>query len=199
MNVNNKSVSVVVPVYNGAETLQELTTRINKSLDLIDYQYELIFINDGSTDRSLKVIQQLAAKHSTIRGFNLMRNYGQHNALFAGIMKSKYSFIVTIDDDLQHLPEEIPSLLKALEQGNDVAYGKPITREHSIQRNVSSKIVKSALRVILGAEMGEYSSAFRAFRSDLKRGFVDFADGCNRSPAPSLSSDREINRIIDGY
>lgn len=173
MSINRPSISIVVPVYNGAATLPELVARIRTVLSPIVSDFEVILVNDGSKDESWVVIEELAKSDSAIRGLNLMRNYGQHNALFAGIMHSKYSFIVTIDDDLQHPPEEIPSLLKALEQGNDVAYGKPKTREHSFWRNVSSKILKSVLHVVLGAQMGEYSSAFRAFRSELKPGFVD--------------------------
>lgn len=176
MSLHDKSVSVVVPVYNGEQALRELTVRVRESLERNGYRHELVFVNDGSKDGSWAMIEKLADEFPNVRGFDLMRNYGQHNALLAGVLKSRNDYIVTIDDDLQHPPEEIPRLLEALEQGNDVAYGKPISREHSLWRNLSSKIAKSSFRIVLGAEMGEYSSAFRAFRSELRRGFVGFAD-----------------------
>jgi len=165
-----------VPVYNGEETLRELTERVQDTLERSGYRHELVFINDGSKDGSWETIRELADEFPHVRGYDLMRNYGQHNALLAGILRAGNEYVVTLDDDLQHPPEEIPRLLAALDEGCDVAYGKPKSREHSFWRNISSKIAKSAFRIVLGAKMGEYSSAFRAFRSELRRGFVGFAD-----------------------
>lgn len=104
-----------------------------------------------------------------------MRNYGQHNAILAGVQQARHSIIITIDDDLQHPPEEIPKLLAALDEGWDVVYGRPKKRSHDLWRNLSSRIIKSVLKIILGAKMGSHSSAFRAFRSELRRGFASFA------------------------
>jgi glycosyltransferase involved in cell wall biosynthesis len=170
------SVSVVVPVYNSEAALPELIARLKQVLEPSAEAFEVILVNDGSRDNSWRIIESLAERDSAVLGLNLMRNYGQHNALLAGIMRAKYAYIVTIDDDLQNPPEEIPKLLDALHEGHDVAYGKPDNRKHSLWRNVSSKIVKSSLRLALGAEMGSKSSAFRAFRSELKAGFRQFAD-----------------------
>lgn len=170
------SVSVIVPVYNGEATLDELTTRIKAVLAPIVEDFEIILVNDGSRDSSWEVISRLAGQNQNIRGLNLMHNYGQHNALLVGIQGARYEIIVTIDDDLQHPPEEIPKLLTKLSQGYDVVYGRPANRNHSAWRNISSKVLKTVLKVVLGAEMGEQSSAFRAFRSILRRGFENFTD-----------------------
>lgn len=170
------SVSVVVPVYNSQSTLEELTARIHAVLESCVKCFEIIFVNDGSRDESWTIIQKLADQYSTVCGLNLMRNYGQHNALLAGIQQAQYEVIVTIDDDLQHPPEEIPKLLTKLVDGYDVVYGRPAQRSHDAWRNLSSRILKGVLKVILGAEMGYHSSAFRAFRSDLRRGFEHFSD-----------------------
>jgi len=105
-----------------------------------------------------------------------MHNYGQHNALLAGITRARHSIIVTMDDDLQHPPEELPKLLAAIAAGCDVAYGKPQRREHSPWRNLASRLTKRAMRVALGAEMAERSSAFRMFRAELREGFAGFRD-----------------------
>jgi undecaprenyl-phosphate 4-deoxy-4-formamido-L-arabinose transferase len=176
VNPVDASVSVVVPVYNGEQALRELIVRVQETLGRAGYRHEFVFVNDGSKDGSWATIKKLAEEFPDVHGFDLMRNYGQHNALLAGILNSTNDYIVTMDDDLQHPPEAIPELLAELEAGKDVAYGKPKSREHSLWRNISSKVTKSTLRIVLGEEMGEYSSAFRAFRSELKRGFVGFAD-----------------------
>lgn len=170
------SVSVVVPVYNGAATLPELLERVQATLAPVTTAFEVIFVNDGSRDDSWAVIEALAAREPAVIGLDLMHNYGQHNALLAGILRSSHDVVVTMDDDLQHPPEELPKLLAAIGEGYDVAYGKPARREHSSWRNVSSRLAKGALRVALGADMAEKSSAFRAFRAELKKGFAGFTD-----------------------
>lgn len=170
------SISVVVPVYNSKGTLPELVQRLESVLSELTDEYELILVNDGSRDGSWLVIEELARRHSWVSGFDLMHNYGQHNALLAGIDKAQNEAIVTIDDDLQHPPEEIPKLISKLGEGFDVVYGQPATRHHSAWRNFSSRTLQVVSNVVLGSEMGSHFSAFRAFRAILRRGFASFAD-----------------------
>jgi len=170
-------VSVIVPVFNGDKTLAELSNRLVSSLENSHCgSYEIIFVNDGSRDNSWPTIVDLATATPGVRGINLMKNFGQHNALLAGIGRARGSIIVTLDDDLQHPPEEIPSLLNKLFEGYDVVYGKPEKRQHSFWRNVTSHLLKRSLKVVLGATLAQHSSAFRAFRAELRRGFIDFRD-----------------------
>jgi undecaprenyl-phosphate 4-deoxy-4-formamido-L-arabinose transferase len=176
IGLSSFSISVVVPVYNSQATLVELTARIEAVLMPLVQRFEIILVNDGSRDESWQVITRLAEQNPNIRGLNLMHNYGQHNALLAGILRAWYEIIVTLDDDLQHPPEEIPKLLSKLSEGYDVVYGRPAQRNHSAWRNVSSKVLKTVMKAVLGAEMGSHSSAFRAFRAILRRGFDNFAD-----------------------
>jgi glycosyltransferase involved in cell wall biosynthesis len=168
------TVSVVVPVYNSGATLTELVNRLHMVLSGFADTFEIILVNDGSHDHSWQVIRDVVARYPSVRGIDLMRNYGQHNALLAGIRRARYEIIVTIDDDLQHPPEEIPKLLTKLSEGYDIVYGKPAQRNHSAWRNVFSKMLKTVLRIVLGSEMAAHSSAFRAFRSGLRRGFDGF-------------------------
>ena len=175
-NPKTSSVSVVVPVYNGQRTLRELTNRLQATLAPLVECFEIILVNDCSQDESWNEIIRLAEQNAHVRGINLMRNYGQHNALLAGIQRAQSEIIVTIDDDLQHPPEEIPKLLSKLTEGYDVVYGKPTYRHHAFWRNLSSKILKSSIKIVLGANMGSHSSSFRAFRSNLRQGFERFAD-----------------------
>lgn len=166
-------VSVVIPVFRGAATLDELAERIVAVLDGIEW--EVIFVNDGSPDDCWQVIERLVAGEARFSGIDLMRNYGQHNALLAGIRAAGNPVVVTMDDDLQHPPEEIPRLLAALADGADLVYGTPINREHSIPRNAGTWLAKVALRPVIGADAASQVSAFRAFRADLRNAFADFA------------------------
>lgn len=120
------------------------------------------------------MIRELSAGHPAVRGLNLMRNYGQHNAVLAGIRAARGSTIVTIDDDLQHPPEEIPRLLAELARGFDVVYGFPRKMPHSSFRNASSWITKLVLQKGMGAETARGVSAFRAFRTRLRDAFGNY-------------------------
>jgi len=137
-------------------------------------QYEIILVNDDSRDRSWEIISDLCARSSTVRGLNLMRNYGQHNALLCGIRAAQYDVIVTMDDDLQHPPEEIPRLLEQLEQGFDVVYGTPKEQQHGFLRVLASRITRLALSMAIGWELAKNVSAFRVFRTRLRDAFAEY-------------------------
>ena len=170
------NISVVIPVYNSAKTLAGLIERLDKALSKICGTYEIILVNDGSHDESWELVTSLMKeKPATIKGINLMRNYGQHNALLCGIRHAQYEITVTMDDDLQHLPEEIKKLVDKLNEGFDVVYGIPEKLVHSHWRNFSSKASKVFLAKILGINRIKYMSAFRAFRTDLRRSFEFFS------------------------
>jgi undecaprenyl-phosphate 4-deoxy-4-formamido-L-arabinose transferase len=175
------SLSVVIPVYNGAATLPALIDRLVPVASTAATAYEIILVNDGSRDNSWPVIQTLSARHPQIRGIDLMRNYGQHNALLCGIRASRHDIIVTIDDDLQQSPEEIPQLLAKLAEGHDVVYGRPARERHGLWRNLGSRIGKAALATATGGEVAPMVSAFRAFRSTVKPAFEEY-----RSPLFSI-------------
>src|SRR5579871_6932824 len=111
------SLSVIVPVYNSEQILPRLIERLAPVLASLTDAYEVILVNDSSRDRSWDVIQELASRNRWVRGLNLMRNYGQHNALLCGIRVARHEIVVTMDDDLQHRPEEIPTLLAKMREG----------------------------------------------------------------------------------
>ena len=169
-----RSISVVTPVYNGEASVAELCRRLEEVLPRVATQYEVILVNDGSRDRSWEVISELSSRLPTVRGLNLMRNYGQHNALLCGIRAAKYEVIVTMDDDLQHPPEEIPRLLARLEEGFDVVYGAPKTEQNGPMRAIASRITRLALRSAVGADVAKNVSAFRIFRTQLREAFAGY-------------------------
>jgi glycosyltransferase involved in cell wall biosynthesis len=175
------SISIVVPVYRSEQSIPDIARRLTLVLDALAAPYEIILVNDGSSDGSWKAIQKMAHAYPTIRAIDLMRNYGQHNALLAGIRAARYEVIVTIDDDLQNPPEEIPKLLTKLLEGYDVVYGTPLTMQHGLWRNIASRITKLALQSMMGVETASKVNAFRAFRTQLRDGFTDY-----RSPFVSI-------------
>jgi undecaprenyl-phosphate 4-deoxy-4-formamido-L-arabinose transferase len=136
--------------------------------------YEIIFINDSSGDDSSDIIYRLAENDSNVVCFDLAKNYGQHNALLCGIRQAKYDFIVTLDDDLQNPPEEIPKLLEKLDQGYDVVYGYPKNEQHGLFRNIASLFTKMALKTTMGISIARHVSAFRVFRTELRDSFSDY-------------------------
>jgi len=168
------SISVVVPVYNSEPILPKLVSRLHPVLDSLADRYELVLVNDGSHDKSWAVIARLADEHDWIRGIDLMRNYGQHNALLAGIRAAQYEVIVTIDDDLQHPPEEIPQLLAKLDEGYDVVYGTPQQEQHGLWRDLASQVTKLALQTTMGVEIARNVSAYRAFRAQVQNAFSNY-------------------------
>lgn len=167
-------VSVVVPVFNSEGTLSPLVDQLTTLFATTDTPFEIVLVNDGSNDRSWTVVQELAARHSHIRGFDLMRNFGQHNALLCGIRAAQYDTVVTMDDDLQHPPEEVPTLLNKLVDGFDVVYGSPRDLPHGLLRNLASSMTKLALQAAMGADTARRVSAFRAFRTPLRDAFAQF-------------------------
>jgi glycosyltransferase involved in cell wall biosynthesis len=171
------TLSIVIPAYNSSEILPELVDRIEQAFSKSDPPvgaYEVIFVNDGSRDRTWDVISGLADVHPNVRGINLMRNYGQHNALLCGIRHARHEIIVTMDDDLQHPPEEVSKLLRKLDEGYDVVYGTPQKEQHGLWRDLASQVTKIALQSSMGVETARNVSAFRAFRTQLRDAFVNY-------------------------
>lgn len=166
-------ISAVVPVFNSAESLPELVERLEATLALAADAHEVILVDDGSRDASWQAIESLARLHPNTHGINLARNFGQHNALLCGVRAARYETVVTLDDDLQNPPEELPLLLAALEH-HDVVYGVPARMQHGLLRNLASKLTKFTLRTSMGVKSAPEVSAFRAFRRDIRDAFEDF-------------------------
>jgi undecaprenyl-phosphate 4-deoxy-4-formamido-L-arabinose transferase len=144
-------------------------------LGKLGLSFEIILVNDGSRDRSWKVVEELVQRFETVRGLNLMRNYGQHNALLAGIRQAQYEMVVTLDDDLQNPPEEIPKLLHKIAEGYDVVYGTPQREQHGFWRDKASRVTKFALQGAMGAETARKVSAFRVFRTQVREAFEGYS------------------------
>lgn len=167
-------ISVVIPAYNSALSLPDLLQRVSSVLQSLGTPSEIILVNDGSRDKTWDVVKGLAGQYPSMRAMNLMRNYGQHNALLCGIRSAQYATTVTIDDDLQHPPEEIPKLLARLSQDADVVYGTPETEQHGLWRDLASDVTKLAFKATMGVQVARDVSAFRAFRTQIRDAFTNF-------------------------
>jgi undecaprenyl-phosphate 4-deoxy-4-formamido-L-arabinose transferase len=181
MNASAPSLSVVIPVYRSAAILPELLRRLEPVLVAAAPRFEILLVDDASPDESWPAVEKLAAQHRAVRGLALGRNCGQHAAVLAGVLEARGDVVVTLDDDLQHPPEEIPKLLAKLAEGFDVVYGTPLAEQHGFLRDLASRVTKLALASAMGAEVARDVCAFRAFRTRLREAFLDY-----RSPYVSI-------------
>ena len=167
-------ISAVVPAYRSAESLPELHRRLSVVLDELAADHEIIFVEDAGGDGTWGVIEDLARRDRRVHGIRLSRNYGQHNALLAGIRRARFDLVVTLDDDLQNPPEEIATLADRLTDDVDVVYGTPQSEQHGFLRDQASRITKLALQTAMGAETARHVSAFRLFRTRLRDAFAAY-------------------------
>lgn len=171
----NSGISIVVPTFNSPGTLPKLVEEISLHIGPLADRLELIFVDDGSGDDTWATIQDLANKHPWVSGLALLRNYGQHNALLAGLRAATLDIVVTLDDDLQNPPSAVPALLAALDSQTDLVYGVARTERQGTVRNIASRSTKMLMSKALGPEVPKKTSAFRLFRRDL----VAASDGAN--------------------
>lgn len=167
--------SIIIPLYNSAEILPHLLDRLDASLPQIARRYEIILVNDDSHDHTWECVEQQIAVRPHLIALNMMRNYGQHNALLAGIRLARYPLCVTMDDDLQNPPEEILSLLNALTPDMDVVYGAPQQEQHNLPRKLASRVTKLVLSRSMSVAVAEQVSAFRLFRTQLRDAFAIYS------------------------
>ncbi len=159
--------SVVIPLYRSAETLPELLARLRATLGGLGRSWEIVLVDDGSPDETWKVLGTLLDRSAnSIVAVRLMRNYGQHNALMCGFRHATGDVIVTMDDDLQNPPEEIPKLLRALDEtGADLVYGLYDSKKHDRWRNAGSTVVNAFYRFVFRPDVT--ITSFRAIRRPL--------------------------------
>jgi polyisoprenyl-phosphate glycosyltransferase len=164
------ALSVVIPVYGSEAVLPALVARLGESLAAIESlqgSYELLLVCDASPDRSWQVIGELAARHAWVRGLRLRMNAGQHNAVMAGFDRARGRVVVTMDDDLQHDPGDIPALLAGIEGGHDVVYARFKDRKHAWWKIAGSRLNDLVAGYLLQKPRGLYLSPFRALRAEI--------------------------------
>ncbi len=185
--VEKPFLSVVIPVYNEEENLPELGLRLFSTLKTLPYRYEIIFVDDGSTDRSWEIISRLHREHpEEVRGLQFIRNFGQHPAIFAGFLAVRGEVIVTLDADLQNPPEEIPKLVAKLAEGYDTVGGWREIRQDSFFRRLPSAVINWLMSKVTGVYLRDYGCMLRAYRREV----IDSINQCQESTSfiPALAN-----------
>jgi undecaprenyl-phosphate 4-deoxy-4-formamido-L-arabinose transferase len=156
-------ISLVVPVFNEEVTLEEVYRRATATLEKLGKPYELIVVDDGSTDGTWAVVERLAAEDPRLRAVRFKRNFGQHPAMHAGLVRARGDVVVTMDADLQNVPEDLPRLIAAVQTGADVASGRRQARDDSWGRTLPSKLVNGMLRRFTRVDIADFGCAFNAY------------------------------------
>ena len=164
-------ISVVIPLFNEEESLVELHAWIKRVMEANNFSYEIIFCNDGSTDHSWDVIEQLASKHPEVHGIKFRRNYGKSPALFCGFEKAEGNVVITMDADLQDSPEEIPELYRMItEEGYDLISGYKLNRSQGdpISKTIPTKLFNATARKVSGIKnLHDFNCGLKAYRKDV--------------------------------
>jgi undecaprenyl-phosphate 4-deoxy-4-formamido-L-arabinose transferase len=157
-------VSVVVTVFNEAGCVEELYRRTLAALEPGPRTFELIVVDDGSTDGTFAMLERLHRSDPRVRAVRFKRNFGQHPAMHAGLSRARGDIVVTMDGDLQNAPEDIPRLVEAVEAGNDVASGRRRARKDPLGRALPSRVINGMLRRFTGVSISDFGCAFNAYR-----------------------------------
>lgn len=156
-----KTISIIIPVFNSENILKRTVSDLLDTLP--NYEFEIILVNDGSEDKSWEIASELAHRHSNIKAIDLLKNHGQHTAILCGIAHATGDFLITMDDDLQNPPSEIPKLIQKIEEGYDLVFAKFEQKMHGGYRKVGSKIVGYLNEQIFGKPKNITLTNFRIF------------------------------------
>src|SRR5215212_2981029 len=157
-------VSIVVTVFNEAASVDELYRRTVSALKNGPRTFEVIFVDDGSSDGTFAALERLHRADPRVRAVRFKRNFGQHPAMHAGLSRARGDVVVTMDGDLQNEPEDIPRLVEAVEAGNDVASGRRLARKDPLGRALPSRVINGMLRRFTGVTISDFGCAFNAYR-----------------------------------
>ena len=159
--------SVVVTLYNESASLDELHRRTIAALDELGRPFELVYVDDGSTDGSFATLEQLHEADPRVRAVRFKRNFGQHPAMHAGLSRARGAIVITMDGDLQNLPEDIPKLVAGIDAGYDVASGRRAARNDSWGRTLPSRLINGMLRRFTQVDISDFGCAFNAYRREV--------------------------------
>lgn len=194
VKLNEKKISLVIPVYNEEDNLPELFRRLLPVMESLERSYEIILINDGSKDSSLPLMLREQKSHpQTVRVIDFNGNFGQHTAILAGFKSAKGQSIITLDADLQNPPEEIPKLISHLDEGHDVVGTVRKKRKDSFFRRYASKIVNKIMNKVTGFSIHDYGCMLRGYSREI----IDIINECGEVSTfiPALAQKFAVNPI----
>ena len=169
-----KKYSVLIPVYNSQDTIQKVVEGVINEFIKNSLDYEVVLVNDGSADTSWTIIAELAKANKRIVSVNLLKNYGQHTAVFCGLKYASGDYIITMDDDLQNPPDQIVSLIGKIEEGHDAVFGKFMVKQHGVIRKMGSKIITLINRKIFNSPQDLVLSNFRIITRAVANRILDY-------------------------
>lgn len=168
MDTHTLHISLVIPLYNEQESLPELTAWINRVMEANRFLYEIIFVDDGSSDHSWEVIRALQTEYSSVRGIRFRRNYGKSAGLYCGFEAAQGDVVITMDADLQDSPDEIPELYRMItQQGYDLVSGWKKRRHDPIGKTLPSKFFNRTARLASGIKLHDFNCGLKAYRKQV--------------------------------
>lgn len=188
-------ISVVIPLYNEEESLPELQAWIQRVMQTNGFSYEIIFVNDGSTDRSWQVIEELASSHKEVKGIKFRRNYGKSPALFCGFEKAEGDVVITMDADLQDSPDEIPELYRMItKDGYDLVSGYKKKRYDPLSKTIPTKLFNATARAVSGIKnLHDFNCGLKAYRKDVVKNIEVYGE--MHRYIPYLAKNAGFNKI----
>ena len=188
--------SIVIPIYNEEENLPILYEKLKNVLDSLGKSYEIIFVNDGSTDKSWEIIKEFAEKDPHVVGVNFRRNFGQTAAMSAGFDIAKGEVIITMDGDLQNDPEDIPKLLEKLNEGYDIVSGwRKDRKDDFLSRTLPSRIANWLISKVTGVHLHDYGCSLKAYRAEVAKNLDYYGEMHRFLPALSKAVGAKVTEI----
>ena len=189
-------ISIVIPAYNEEENIPVLYERLKKVLDSLGKDYEIIFVDDGSEDRTPEVLREIAERDKKVKVIRFRRNYGQTAAMYAGFEHAKGDVIITMDADLQNDPEDIPKLLEKMEEGYDIVSGwRKDRKDPFLSRKLPSKIANWIISKVTGVELHDYGCTLKAYRAEIAKRYRLYGDMHRFLPALAKRFGARITEI----
>ncbi|PKM86252.1 MAG: glycosyltransferase [Firmicutes bacterium HGW-Firmicutes-12] len=169
--------SIIIPVYNAKRTLELLYLELNQVLKGLKYDYEIIMVDDGSKDNSFVILEDIRKRDDRVKIIKLANNAGQQNAILCGLQLAQGEVLITIDDDLQHPPHEIPKLIEKIDEGYDLVFGIPLDKKHPLFRNVGTRVIDLFFNM-LGLKPSTLKiSSFRAIKREVLQADLGDSEG----------------------
>jgi glycosyltransferase involved in cell wall biosynthesis len=187
--------SIVIPLYNEEESVELIVSRINEVGSKFKFAYEMILVDDGSTDNTWQIIENLKASNPNLRGIKLRRNYGQTNAMVAGFDHAVGEIIVTLDGDLQNDPSDIPLLLEKIEQGHDIVSGWRRNRKDNVLRVIPSIVANFIISITTGVHLHDYGCSLKAYRAECIKSLKAYGEMHRFFPALASMTGARVTEI----
>ncbi len=201
MKSNNVELSIVIPVFNEEACVEKLISKVNKSLNALSRSYEIIIVDDGSTDRTSEILRGLKKEHKELRVIRFRKNYGQTPAMVAGFDYAKGNIIITMDGDLQNDPADIQKLLDKMDEGYEVVSGWRYKRKDKLfTRKIPSMIANKMISVLTGVKLHDYGCSLKAYKAECIRAVNAYAEMHRFFPAvASITGARTAEVRVNHY